>query len=430
MASHHVVNEYLSILSAMDPGGKSCIIPKYIEELKHYESSLIYGQKERILREADDRIIGLLRLILKDGALQLDVAFCMVLSIIHCVQKVTFAMEYIAFALYFVLGSCFPCLRPHFTITDPDHPDHHIYKHCAAFQYLMDTYFAKLNDKKCIKFKYHGNQSTYSISCALRRYTALHSPIICIICDYVQYPHQEFIDFLNDFMWHFPYCETVRMECKEWIDFVFGDDASVRYGYLLPCVLGIHAYMDNEDHNRLHYEAQGMLLAKLSTAEEISWYLKRVDSCMVRCYANPPLFIELFESIVSNPWRLLRDAIVNHSVSIFFNGHHEQEHSLFLHRDEAWCKKKIWIVLYTIKHLVRRYFDSNDKELMRHVVDQLTNSHALAVQLQIECEAKEVLIQVLSEAMFVLQIPFFSVDMKSEAPPRKKRRIDNEIGSE
>eukprot|EP01083_Nonionella_stella_P089280 249073_1 len=423
-----IANEYLFILNIMDLSGESEITQKYIEELKYYQTTLIHVHAKHILKEADHRIIGLLQLILNDGELQLDVAFCMVIGIIHHVQKrVTQAEEYIAFALYFVLGSCFPSLRTNFKINDPDHPEYDIYKQSAVLQYLMETYFANINDKKCIKFKHHGNQSTHSISRALQRHTALHAPIICIICDYVQYPHQEFVDFMNDFMWYFPCVSTDRMECAEWIQFVFYCEPTVRYGYLVPCLLLMHS--DIEDH-RLQYEAQRMMLMKLRTAEEISWYLKRVDSCMVRCYANPPLFIELFESIVSNPWRLLRDAIVNHSVSIFFNGHHEQEHSLFLHRDEAWCKKKIWIVLYTIKHLVRRYFDSNDKELMRHVVDQLTNSHALAVQLQIECEAKEVLIQVLSEAMFVLQIPFFSVDMKSEAPPRKKRRIDNEIGSE
>eukprot|EP01083_Nonionella_stella_P303321 1049637_1 len=416
-----IANEYLFILNIMDLSGESEITQKYIEELKYYQTTLIHVHAKHILKEADHRIIGLLQLILNDGELQLDVAFCMVIGIIHHVQKrVTQAEEYIAFALYFVLGSCFPSLRTNFKINDPDHPEYDIYKQSAVLQYLMETYFANINDKKCIKFKYHGNQSTHSISCALQRYTALHSPIICIICDYVQYPHQEFIDFLNDFMWHFPYCETVRMECKEWIDFVFGDDASVRYGYLLPCVLGIHAYMDNEDHNRLHYEAQGMLLAKLSTAEEISWYLKQPGSASFHCISNPPLFIELFESFVSNPWRLLRDAIVYHSISILFNGNHEHEEWSFVHRDEEWFQDMIWTVRYTFNYLIRRHLDSNDKELMRCVLDQLANLCDLVVQLPMECQAIKELIDLLSECKTVLQCPIFRI----EAPPRKKRRID------
>eukprot|EP01083_Nonionella_stella_P148700 471197_1 len=194
-------NEYLYILNVMDPGGESNLIQNYIEEMKHYERTMMRVHAERLLAEADRNIVGLLELILSDGSLQLDVAFCALISIIHYVQSIAGAKEYIIFAFFFVLGSCFPSLRPSFVIDDPDHPDHDIYKQSTVLQYLLQTYFANLNDKKCIKFKYNGEQSTHAISCALQQYTPLPSPIIWIICDHVQYPHQEFIDFVNDFLW-------------------------------------------------------------------------------------------------------------------------------------------------------------------------------------------------------------------------------------
>eukprot|EP01083_Nonionella_stella_P308945 1092265_1 len=101
-------NEYLCILNKMDPSEQSDLIQNYIDELKDYEKTIPLNvpssSRLAILSDADRRIIDIMKGVLHDGSVQLDVAFCQLLSIIRYVQRASKASQYIGFFMWFVLG--------------------------------------------------------------------------------------------------------------------------------------------------------------------------------------------------------------------------------------------------------------------------------------------------------------------------------------
>eukprot|EP01083_Nonionella_stella_P191703 709344_1 len=211
-AMKHHNNPYLHILSTMDPCGQSLLVQKYNEEAMHYHNTVIAltccdhvcpitGTPDFVVC-IHDKIICLLQEILNDGSLALDVAFCRLIVLLGSIDCVPYYRQYIAFLLYFVAGSCLPSLRNNIKIDHINHPFHrYLYHNSELVRYLMDTYFAKLNDKRCIKFKYNSHGSTRTISGVLQHHIATATKhgdvsIVPIICDYVQYPNEEFLYFI------------------------------------------------------------------------------------------------------------------------------------------------------------------------------------------------------------------------------------------
>eukprot|EP01083_Nonionella_stella_P174114 602663_1 len=200
-------NHYLHALSTMDTCGQTDIIQQYNQEAKHYQRQNTFNMcptASDFLAYIHKQIIGLLQEILT-GSLPLDVAFCRLIVLYGHVDCDTSYDQYVAFLFYFILGSCLPSIRSNIKIHDPSHASYlTLYCQSELVRYLMDTYFAKLNDKTCIKFKYHGQRSTGAISSILQRHITTATEhgdvsIVPIICDYVQYPNEEFLYFINNF---------------------------------------------------------------------------------------------------------------------------------------------------------------------------------------------------------------------------------------
>eukprot|EP01083_Nonionella_stella_P304509 1058663_1 len=159
MAAAQILNhEYFHVLNTMNPCGQSEIIDRYVEEAQDYEakSALLKSHTMR------SKVIELLEGILNDGAMPLDVAFCQMIIILPRVQcHAASAVEFIAFFVYFLVGSCFPSLRRNIT-SICQYPVYQ-YRKSTLVRYLIETYFPSLNDIRCIKFKYSGNKATHVI---------------------------------------------------------------------------------------------------------------------------------------------------------------------------------------------------------------------------------------------------------------------------
>eukprot|EP01083_Nonionella_stella_P170722 581622_1 len=168
---------------------------------------------------------------------------------------------------------------------------------------------------------------------------------------------------------------------------------------------------------------------KLRKAEDISWYLNETTNKSIRCYVNPQLFVELFEFSVHNPWQVLRDAIVNHSLSIFFNGNEEEKDVVQSH-DEM--NQMIANVPYIFENIIDVYFDTNDMALVRKVLYQFGNCHSyFSRKREVTKEQMDVLNQYLWHDYFhpgiaanLLAIRDAILMQDVVEPPRKKRRIN------
>eukprot|EP01083_Nonionella_stella_P023331 64517_1 len=435
-------SEYFHVLKIMDPCGQSDIIDRYIEEAKDYQTktALELEQFEDTnrdkLRTIEDKMIELLEEILNDAETPFDVAFCRLIIILPYVHTGPFAVEFIAFFFYFMLGSCFPSVRKHIRmeIVDPQ---------SRMLRYLIGTYFTNLNDKRCIQFKYCGQQSTHALSSALEEYVS--NPFVSIICDYVQYPNQEFVHFLNNFLWHFPlhrHLQTCTAQCIHFIHHCdnageYLNESDITRGHLLSRLL-VGKYFLNHKDARLKYEAHRMALSKLKTNEEISWYFNQKINRSIQCHVNPKSFLELFECAVSNPWHVMRDAILNHSLSIFCNGNKEQSvvTTVSTAVGTIWCKQMMTCLHYIFKNVIPR-FDTNDLTLAAQLVWQFGNCRCYCLRLPVECEAKNELMAVVRQYYFSyyfepvveqtrqLYQNTMAIINANKAPPRKKQRLNH-----
>eukprot|EP01083_Nonionella_stella_P219303 785715_1 len=199
-------DEYLHVLHTMDPCGQAGLLDRYIEEATNYKAKtpleVVQGSLQVVyerFHDIEDKVINLLEGTLTD-AIPLDVAFCRLIILLPYVQPSVFVVVFVAFFFYFIVGSCFPSLRKHIKLLW-DMPEE--LEDSKLLQYLMDSYFPNLNHSQCIKFKYGGNQSISSvIEEHIANTTEYGDPSIAsIICDFVQYPNQEFVSFLNNFLW-------------------------------------------------------------------------------------------------------------------------------------------------------------------------------------------------------------------------------------
>eukprot|EP01083_Nonionella_stella_P132154 401681_1 len=362
-------HEYLHVLNTMDPCGQSDIISSYVEEAKDYDANTAL---EDILAHDDahleklhhiqNKVIQILDGILNNGAMALDVAFCRLIIILPYVQSHrTFAAVFITFFLYFIVGSCFPSVRQN--IHSISHQDHQF----RMLRYLVETYFPNLNGTRCIKFKYSGNKATHAILSVLEQH--ITPCVASLICDYVQHPNHEFVSLIHNFLWHFPLQGRLcTVHTRQIINFVHRVDRAGRYrgpgestkGHLLSRVL---RFINHNDDN-VEFEVHRLALMKLKTAEDISWYFDQKASVSVQCYVNPKLFIELLDSAVCNPWQVLRDAIVNHKLSIFFNGFHPDAEQI-LARMHITYKQQLTNAQYIFENIIVVYFDGNDVKLVR-----------------------------------------------------------------
>eukprot|EP01083_Nonionella_stella_P118502 353800_1 len=288
-------HEYLHILNTMNPCGQSYIeiIDRYVEEATRYERNtslgVVHGNGNgKNLRYIENQVIEILDGILNDGAVPLDVAFCRLIIILPYVQfRSRYACEFIGFFIYFIVGSCFPTLRQNIKLNRESHS----YQRSKVLQYLMETYFAQLNDTRCIRFKYSGQKSTLAISTVLQQYvnTATEhgdAAVASIICDYVQYPHHEFVYFINNFLWHFQlhrHLKRCAWQFSNLVQFFVNDTTN---GHLLPRLLSSECFCDHADE-RLTYEAHRMALMNLKTCEDLSRYFDRNINASIRCYMNP-----------------------------------------------------------------------------------------------------------------------------------------------
>eukprot|EP01083_Nonionella_stella_P159169 518954_1 len=181
---------------------------------------------------------------------------------------------------------------------------------------------------------------------------------------------------------------------------------------------------------RLKYEAHRMALMKLKGGEDVSRHLNQNINKSIRCYVNPQLFLELFEFAVSSPWQVMRDAIVNHGLSIFFNGTNEEEEGLVPIEayDDMWYKQTLANVHYIFTNIIDAYFDTNDMELVRKVAWQFANCREYFLELSIECEAKNDLMamfmQYMSTQDYVKRASGRSMIIL--APPCKRRRLNGQ----
>eukprot|EP01083_Nonionella_stella_P218995 784828_1 len=160
-------NEYIHVLNTMDPCGQSDIIRRYIDEANDYATHNV-ATLEHLLEHGDAHtLIQILEGILNDGTIPFDVAFCRLIIILSYIQlHVSFATECIVFFAYFLVGSCFPFVRPHikFIYEDPSYCGY------GLLRYLVETYFPNLNDNRCIKFKYNVKKATRGILSVLEQY--------------------------------------------------------------------------------------------------------------------------------------------------------------------------------------------------------------------------------------------------------------------
>eukprot|EP01083_Nonionella_stella_P120694 361885_1 len=294
-------DEYLHVLHTMDPCGQAGLLDRYIEEATNYKAKtpleVVQGSLQVVyerFHDIEDKVINLLEGTLTD-AIPLDVAFCRLIILIPYVQPSIFSGVFVAFFFYFVVGSCFPSLRKHIRMPCKLSP---IHRESRVLPYLMDTYFA--------------------LASVLEEY--IYPSIASIICGYVQYQNQEFIHFIDNFVSHFRLHRYQRRGANQCIDFVdYFDEAILLDGHLLSRLLICERFIDHND-DRLKYEGHRIALMKLNTGDEINRYFNATINKSIRCHVNPQLFIELFEFAVCNPWHVMRDAIVNHSFSILFNG--------------------------------------------------------------------------------------------------------------
>eukprot|EP01083_Nonionella_stella_P278716 947892_1 len=428
VGSHIPKQEYLHVLKTMDPCGQSDIIDKFIEEAEDYETKTTLQEIHRdssreTLHCIENTIMELLQAILNDGAVPFDVAFCRLIIILPFVQRpsqpsLQFAAEFIAFFFYFIAGSCFPSLRKH--IKSSWQPV--LYESSSLIQYLLDSYFPRVNDNRCIKFK-HINHSRHVLSSILEHYISTATEhgdpsIASIICDYVQYPNHEFIFFIQNFLWHFPSHLHFNRAIAQCIYFAQGIAGSSTHSFLFSRVL----LSMKHDDDRVKYEARRMALTKLKTGADISRYFACDTNKSIRCDVDPKLFVELFEFAVSKPCVLIRDAIVNHSLSMFFNGNNEEKGTVSIgDGDDILCKRTTTNVHYVFANMIDKWFHTNDMELVRKVLFQLKNCRQYFLNLSVELsEVNKELLTVLSQ-----YISKRHTDVLKE-PPHKKRRLNGQ----
>eukprot|EP01083_Nonionella_stella_P173380 597859_1 len=135
------------------------------------------------------------------------------------------------------------------------------------------------------------------------------------------------------------------------------------------------------NHETLHcnkkYEVRRMALTKIfkmNSGKGLATYFALEMNKSVRCDVDPKCFLELCESAVSNPWELIRDAKVNHSLSMFFNGNNEGKSTESIgDGDDILCKQTTANVHCVFTNMIDTRFDTNDMELMRIVLFQLSN---------------------------------------------------------
>eukprot|EP01083_Nonionella_stella_P170723 581625_1 len=251
--------EYLHILTRMNPCGQSDIIDRYVEEATNYETNTpLKEARDKSFQPIEHKFIQILDGVLNNGEVPLDVAFCRLIIILPYAQRwSTYSTEFIGVFLYFILGSCFPSLRQKIKLNHETDS----YQRCQVPRYLMETYFANLNDTRCIKFKYAGHKSTRAISSVLEQYITTttnygDTSVASIICDYVQYPHHEFIHFMNNFVWHLPLYRDLHQCVAESINFMhrFDESTDTTHGHFLSRLLISDYFTDHQDE-RLKYEA-------------------------------------------------------------------------------------------------------------------------------------------------------------------------------
>eukprot|EP01083_Nonionella_stella_P314052 1129889_1 len=436
--------EYVHVLNTMNSCGQPDIIGRFIEEATDYQTKTaleleqIDDMNRAMLLTIENKIIELLEGILNDGAVPFDVAFCRLLIILPYVHTSPFAFGFIGFFFYFVLGSCFPSVRKHITFNDAEPHD----LRSRILRYLMVTYFPNLNDARCIKFKYCVQRSTTLFlleQCITTATEYGDLSVARVICDYAQFPNQEFVSFLNNFLWHFPlhqHLQRCTAECIKFVDHFEHANDTTR-GHLLSRLL-IGKYFLNHKDERLKYEAHRMALMKLETGEGIGWYFNQKMNRSIRCCVHPKLFIALFECAVPNPWHVMRDAIMNHSLSIFYNGNDEESVvAVSVALGKRWCKQMIRCLHYIFKNVIA-CFDRNDMELADRLSTQFARFYTYCSELSLECEAKNELLAVFWKYW---SHDFFQPSIEetwqlyqnakrmlnaSKAPPSKKRRINGQ----
>eukprot|EP01083_Nonionella_stella_P023330 64515_1 len=133
-------NEYIHVLNTMDPCGQSDIIARYIEEANDYATHNV-ATLEHLLEHGDAHtLIQILEGILNDGTIPFDVAFCRLIIILSYIQlHVSFATECIVFFAYFLVGSCFPFVRPHikFIYEDPSYCGYGLLRYLGRVQMTL-----------------------------------------------------------------------------------------------------------------------------------------------------------------------------------------------------------------------------------------------------------------------------------------------------
>eukprot|EP01083_Nonionella_stella_P116317 345531_1 len=409
LSDGYLNNRYLSILKSMSTLDQFDMAQEYKEEAINYQQQTFMSVSCNAQMIADflgffkNKIIGLLQEILND-ALPLDVAFCRLIVLYGYICCDPDCDQYIAFLLYFVLGSCLPSLRDKIKINDPNHPRYHdLYHNSEIMRYLMDSFFPNLNDKTCIKFKYNGNLSMQSILEHIMTGAEYgDASIVPIICDYAQYPNEEFLYFIDNFMWHLS-----SDECRIGA-FVYLFDTGTRarrkiYVDPLPRLLLCDTFIDHQDP-RLRYEAHKMAFNKLDTGRSIATYFTQSTNAFVQCYDCPQEFVAFIEFAMVNPWPLIKEAMLarwflsSFPLSIFFNGNKKEEKdNEYIHYiDDCWCGTMTMNIHSTFTEMIDIYFDKNDSEWMANVLYQLMNCCLYCFNASSETEgAKSELINVL-----------------------------------
>eukprot|EP01083_Nonionella_stella_P041551 112606_1 len=199
--------------------------------------------------------------------------------------------------------------------------------------------------------------------------------------------------------------------------------------YVVPRLLLSKSFIEQEDH-RLSWEAVKMTLITLRTGEDIGRYFAQKRNEWLRCYNYTQLFVHIFEYAVSNPWPLMKEAMLAECcpLSILFNGNREEEKEMnwtkfngeacstmtvdidcvfdemidiyFDKSDSEWMANVLYQLMncciYFIDEMIDIYFDKSDSEWMANVLYQLMNCCIYFIGAMVDCENdRDALIKVL-----------------------------------
>eukprot|EP01083_Nonionella_stella_P111087 325692_1 len=157
----------------------------------------------------------------------------------------------------------------------------------------MESYFPHMNDNRCI------NTSPLQQNTEIRRLV----PSFAILCI-----------FYSKLCISFRTPSAIQAMCSTMSLFLAGFDKSSMIGCPLSHILLCKKFIDHDDG--ITFEALRMALVKFTKGLAIRKFFGQDISQSFRCYVDPKLFIQIFEFSIPNPWELVRDAIVNHSLSI------------------------------------------------------------------------------------------------------------------